>query len=146
MAESQAVLITHGHQVITPISASSWVAQSAGQYRIDDATMLSIEAGPAGGRPAEFSVGPHVQAIHTRSTPGSACFLALRTHLFAATRCSPRPRQYQKDPVRFERIISSIRERLFNLPDATAVYPGHGRDTTIGQERPHLPEWIARGW
>ena len=42
--------------------------------------------------------------------------------------------------------IGSIRERLFNLPDETVVHPGHGRDTTIGQERPHLDEWIARGW
>jgi len=48
--------------------------------------------------------------------------------------------------VRFERIISSIRERLFTLPDDTVVRPGHGRDTTIGAERPHLEEWIARGW
>ena len=56
------------------------------------------------------------------------------------------PGNTQKDPVRFERIISSIRERLFNLPDETVVYPGHGLDTTIGRERPHLDEWIARGW
>jgi glyoxylase-like metal-dependent hydrolase (beta-lactamase superfamily II) len=32
------------------------------------------------------------------------------------------------------------------LPDDTLVHPGHGRGTTIGTERPHLPEWIARGW
>ncbi len=32
------------------------------------------------------------------------------------------------------------------LPDETWVYPGHGKDTSIGAERPHLPEWRARGW
>jgi glyoxylase-like metal-dependent hydrolase (beta-lactamase superfamily II) len=48
--------------------------------------------------------------------------------------------------MRFDRIIASIRERLFPLPDETVVYPGHGRDTTLGAERPHLDEWIARGW
>lgn len=32
------------------------------------------------------------------------------------------------------------------LPDETWVYPGHGNDTTLGAERPHLPEWRARGW
>lgn len=28
----------------------------------------------------------------------------------------------------------------------TVVYPGHGDDTTLGAERPHLDEWRARGW
>jgi glyoxylase-like metal-dependent hydrolase (beta-lactamase superfamily II) len=32
------------------------------------------------------------------------------------------------------------------LPDETWVYPGHGDDTTLGVERPHLGEWRARGW
>jgi hypothetical protein len=26
------------------------------------------------------------------------------------------------------------------------VHPGHGDDTTLGTERPHLAEWRARGW
>ena len=30
--------------------------------------------------------------------------------------------------------------------DDAWVYPGHGKDTTIGVERPSLPEWRARGW
>jgi glyoxylase-like metal-dependent hydrolase (beta-lactamase superfamily II) len=47
----------------------------------------------------------------------------------------------------FDTIIHSIDERLFSrLPDDTIVMPGHGADTTIGEERPHLDEWIARGW
>ena len=32
------------------------------------------------------------------------------------------------------------------LPDETWVYPGHGKDTTLGAERPSLPEWRERGW
>jgi len=32
------------------------------------------------------------------------------------------------------------------LPDSTWVYPGHGKDTTLGAERPHLAEWRERGW
>ena len=37
-------------------------------------------------------------------------------------------------------------ELLFTLPATTVVMPGHGVSTTIGAERPHLGEWVARGW
>src|SRR6185312_11144117 len=44
-----------------------------------------------------------------------------------------------KDPERFTSLIDDVEERLFGtLPDETWVYPGHGKDTTIGAERPHL--------
>jgi glyoxylase-like metal-dependent hydrolase (beta-lactamase superfamily II) len=47
----------------------------------------------------------------------------------------------------FDRIIRSIDERLFStLPGDTIVLPGHGDDTTIGAEAPHLQEWVDRGW
>ncbi|MEV4809125.1 MBL fold metallo-hydrolase [Micromonospora avicenniae] len=42
-------------------------------------------------------------------------------------------------------IIESIRDRLLTLPPETVVHTGHGDDTTIGAEAPHLDEWIARG-
>jgi glyoxylase-like metal-dependent hydrolase (beta-lactamase superfamily II) len=43
--------------------------------------------------------------------------------------------------------VDDLQARVFNaLPDDTVVYPGHGRDTTLGAERPSLPEWRARGW
>jgi glyoxylase-like metal-dependent hydrolase (beta-lactamase superfamily II) len=46
----------------------------------------------------------------------------------------------------FDTIIRSIKDKLFVFPDDTIVLPGHGDDTTIGAERPHLEEWIERGW
>jgi len=46
----------------------------------------------------------------------------------------------------FPTIIRSIEDRLFALPADTLVLPGHGASTTIGTERPHLQEWIDRGW
>jgi glyoxylase-like metal-dependent hydrolase (beta-lactamase superfamily II) len=46
----------------------------------------------------------------------------------------------------FPTIITSIDRKLFTLPADTIVLPGHGTDTTIGTERPHLQEWIDRGW
>lgn len=45
----------------------------------------------------------------------------------------------------FPTIIESIRTRLFALPAETVVAPGHGETTTIGDEAPHVEEWIARG-
>ena len=46
----------------------------------------------------------------------------------------------------FGQIIESIEGRLFTLPGDTLVMPGHGLDTTIRSETPHLQEWIDRGW
>jgi glyoxylase-like metal-dependent hydrolase (beta-lactamase superfamily II) len=46
----------------------------------------------------------------------------------------------------FATIIRSLDEKLFKLPVDTIVMPGHGDDTTIGTERPHLQEWADRGW
>jgi glyoxylase-like metal-dependent hydrolase (beta-lactamase superfamily II) len=45
----------------------------------------------------------------------------------------------------FPTIIESIRTRLLTLPPETVVHTGHGDSTTIGDEAPHLDEWIARG-
>ncbi len=53
----------------------------------------------------------------------------------------------QGDADRFARLIDDVEHRVFDvLPDETWVYPGHGNDTTLGAERPHLAEWRERGW
>jgi glyoxylase-like metal-dependent hydrolase (beta-lactamase superfamily II) len=53
----------------------------------------------------------------------------------------------QKDPERFTSLLHDVSTKLFDrLPDQTWVYPGHGGDTTLGAQRPHLAEWQARGW
>lgn len=46
----------------------------------------------------------------------------------------------------FDQILESIDRRLFTLPADMLVMPGHGLDTTVGAERPHLDEWAERGW
>ena len=46
----------------------------------------------------------------------------------------------------FATIIQSIDNKLFTFPSDTIVLPGHGLDTTIGAERPHLQTWVDRGW
>jgi glyoxylase-like metal-dependent hydrolase (beta-lactamase superfamily II) len=53
----------------------------------------------------------------------------------------------QSDRERFTSLINDVESKIFaKLPDETWVYPGHGRDTTLGAERPALPAWRARGW
>jgi glyoxylase-like metal-dependent hydrolase (beta-lactamase superfamily II) len=50
-------------------------------------------------------------------------------------------------PADFASLLEGVSTKLFGrLSDETSVYPGHGDDTTIGAERPHLAEWQARGW
>lgn len=47
----------------------------------------------------------------------------------------------------FTSLINDVEHKLFDqLPDETWFYPGHGKDSTLGAERPALPEWRARGW
>jgi glyoxylase-like metal-dependent hydrolase (beta-lactamase superfamily II) len=90
--------------------------------------------------------------LHALFTPGhtegSVCFtLAGTPLLFAGDTLFPGgPGATAFEGGDFDTIIRSISGRLFALPDATLVLPGHGRDTTIGTERPHLETWIARGW
>ena len=51
------------------------------------------------------------------------------------------------DSAAFDSLFRDVNEKLFDvLPDEAWVYPGHGGDTTLGAERPALPEWRERGW
>jgi glyoxylase-like metal-dependent hydrolase (beta-lactamase superfamily II) len=143
------ILVTHGHrdhhEHVSELNSRLGVPVAIG---IDDAAMLSIEPDALIVDQQVFNFGSHaLHAIHTPGhTPGSTCFV-IGKHLFTGDTLFPGgPGNTDHDPVRFDRIIASVSERLFSLPDDTIVYPGHGRDTTIGTERPHLEEWIARGW
>ncbi|MHA7175932.1 MBL fold metallo-hydrolase [Arthrobacter sp. Sr24] len=51
------------------------------------------------------------------------------------------------EPARFTSLLNDVEERLFNVyPDEALVLPGHGDGTTLGTERPSLPQWRERGW
>ena len=81
-------------------------------------------------------------------TPGSMCF-RLEGHpiLFSGDTLFPGGAGNTTFPGgNFEQIIESIDRRLFTLPADLRVLPGHGLDTMIGTERPHLQEWVDRGW
>ncbi len=81
-------------------------------------------------------------------TPGSICFkLVDKPLLFTGDTLFPGgPGATQYDGGDFNAIIASIDERLFPYDADTIILPGHGDDSTIGAERPHLQEWVDRGW
>ena len=81
-------------------------------------------------------------------TPGSMCFkVSDKPILFSGDTLFPGgPGATQFEGGNFEKIIESIDRRLFILDKETVVLPGHGENTTIGDERPHLDEWVDRGW
>jgi glyoxylase-like metal-dependent hydrolase (beta-lactamase superfamily II) len=98
---------------------------------------------------AEFAV------IHLRGhTPGSIALrydaggqLAGEPHLFTGDSLFPGGPGRTTSPADFTSLMDDLEERVFApLPDPTWVYPGHGNDTTLGAERPQIPQWRARGW
>ena len=82
-------------------------------------------------------------------TPGSVALFydAEGGHLFTGDALFPGGvGNTEKDPKRFASLIDDVETKLFALPDSTWFYPGHGSDSTLGKERPSLPEWRERGW
>jgi glyoxylase-like metal-dependent hydrolase (beta-lactamase superfamily II) len=144
-----AIVTTHGH-------GDHWQALGP----VADATGATVLV-----HPADQEMVPHpadepardgmtvafgqssVELIHTPGhTPGSTCVLLGADHLFTGDTLFPGGPGRVTTPVEFEQIMESLEQRLFTLPDDTWVYPGHGDDTTLGAERPSIPEWRARGW
>lgn len=90
-----------------------------------------------------------LRAVHTPGhTPGSVCFVVEGEPVLLSgdTLFPGGPGNTKLPGADFDTIIRSIDDRLFMLPAETLVMPGHGLDTTIGTERPHLQEWVDRGW
>jgi glyoxylase-like metal-dependent hydrolase (beta-lactamase superfamily II) len=85
-------------------------------------------------------------------TPGSICLLyddpAGHPHLFTGDSLFPGGVGATfGNADAFEQLVDEVSTKIFSrLPDDTWFYPGHGNDSTLGAERPHLAEWRARGW
>ena len=84
-------------------------------------------------------------------TPGSIALTynaaGPQPHLFTGDCLFPGGPGRTTTPEAFNSLMSGLEERVFGrLPDETWIYPGHGNDSTLGAERPHLAEWRARGW
>ncbi|MDA8319710.1 MAG: MBL fold metallo-hydrolase [Actinomycetota bacterium] len=152
------IITTHRHPDHTEALAA--VAKATGAdtvAHVEDAPALPIAPTLMVSHGDTISVGnASLSVIHLRGhTPGSIalCYdadgeLAETPHLFTGDSLFPGgPGNTDHDPERFNALITDLEERVFAvLPDGTWVYPGHGGDTTLGAERPHLAEWRARGW
>ena len=121
-----------------------------------------LDAEPLPVRPDRFLAGGDVivigkltfDVIHLRGhTPGSVA-LALRpdgdrkaVQLFTGDCLFPGGVGKTWEPGAFEELLGDVNSQLFGVyGDDTVVYPGHGDDTTLGDERPHIEEWRERGW
>ncbi|NAZ86423.1 MBL fold metallo-hydrolase [Kineococcus indalonis] len=92
--------------------------------------------------------GTELHVLHTPGhTPGSVSFYApsLGTVFTGDTLFAGGPGATGRSFSSFPTIVASIRDVLLELPPETLVRTGHGQGTTIGDEAPHLQEWIARG-
>ncbi|GAA4825657.1 MBL fold metallo-hydrolase [Nocardioides caeni] len=88
----------------------------------------------------------------TGHTPGSICLLyrdpSGHPHLFTGDSLFPGGvGNTFGDDAAFATLIDDVETKIFGtLPDDTWFYPGHGNDSTLGEQRPHLAEWRERGW
>ncbi|MFI5908779.1 MBL fold metallo-hydrolase [Dactylosporangium sp. NPDC051541] len=82
-------------------------------------------------------------------TPGSIALYYAEDggHLFTGDSLFPGGPGRTTNPTDFNSLMDDLEAKIFGpLPDATTIYPGHGKDSTLGAERPSIPEWRARGW
>ncbi len=95
----------------------------------------------------DLPIGPRTaRVLHTPGhTPGGISLL-LDGHLLSGDTLFPGGPGLTGPPLSdFGTIIGSVRT-LLALPGDTRIHPGHGPGTTVATERPHLPEWVRRGW
>ena len=141
------IVQTHGHQ--DHVQALPALKKSLGvpvHAHPGDDYPISIDNELSDADVIEFGKR-EARVIHTPGhTPGGTCFL-VGEHLISGDTLFPGgPGNTWGNKDAFAQIIDSIESKLFVLPDITRVYPGHGADTTIGTEKPHLQEWKDRGW
>jgi glyoxylase-like metal-dependent hydrolase (beta-lactamase superfamily II) len=150
----RAILLTHAHNdhvnVATDLSERTGapvhlhpegrVVWALSQDGSPDATLTDGQ---------EFRIGDvSLRVLHTPGhAPGACSFHASALHVVFTgdTLFNGGPGATGRSFSSFDQIIESIRTRLLTLPAGTVVLTGHGEHTTIGDEAPHLDEWIARG-
>jgi len=154
-ADVRTVVTTHGHwdhhralpEVVRATGADT-VAHPADAADLPVPVTRPVEHGD------RVAVGDQVlEVVHLRGhTPGSIALVwrgpdGAGTHAFTGDSLFPGGPGRTTSPEDFTSLMDDLEARIFRrLDDSTWVCPGHGKDTTLGAERPHLIEWRARGW
>lgn len=154
-----AIATTHQHwdhvRALAELVKNKAVPTAAGA---EDADGIAAECGVSTDQPLHHGDtlavdGIELAAVHLRGhTPGSIAYVldagAGGTLIFSGDSLFPGGvGNTGSDPARFTSLLNDVQERLFNAyPDDAHVLPGHGDPTTLGAERPSLPEWRERGW
>lgn len=148
------VVTTHRHQdhwgALADIVAATGAPTYAGSLDVDGIPVSTVHPLADGDRVTFGDIT--LQAVHLRGhTPGSIALIYDDPdgppHVFTGDCLFPGGVGKTWSAQDFVTLIDDVEARLFDrLPDTTWVYPGHGDDTTLGTERPHLAEWRARQW
>ncbi|MFN2519145.1 MAG: MBL fold metallo-hydrolase [Jatrophihabitantaceae bacterium] len=149
-----AVLTTHRHadhwQALAEVVDAAGAAVYAGDPDADDLPVAVDERLNHGDTITVGDVSLEIIALRGH-TPGSIAVLYRdpqgTPHLFTGDSLFPGGPGRTTSPADFGSLMDDLGSRVFDaLPDQTWFYPGHGDDSTLGTERPHLAEWRARGY
>jgi glyoxylase-like metal-dependent hydrolase (beta-lactamase superfamily II) len=152
------VITTHQHwdhhRALADLVAATGADAVAGE---PDAAAITEQTGVAIGRTVGDGDTVRVGSCELRviavagHTPGSICLVYDdpdgHAHLFTGDSLFPGGPGRTTTPEDFASIMDDLEAKVFDrLADDTWFYPGHGDDSTLGAERPHLAEWRERGW
>lgn len=149
------VITTHQHwdhhRALHQVAESTGATTAAGEADADALPVIP-DRRLAGGDTLTFGEIT-LDVIHLRGhTPGSVALVYNdpngSAHIWTGDSLFPGGvGNVEKDPERFASLLGDVRNRIFDVyDDETWIYPGHGSDTTLGTERPHLQDWLERGW
>ena len=148
------VVTTHQHwdhhRALPDIVEATGATTAAGR---EDAAALPVPVTVELAHGDRIAVGAlSLDVVHLRGhTPGSVTLVLTSAdgsvHAFTGDSLFPGGPGRTTNPTDFSSLMDDLEARVFGVyPDSTWIYPGHGKDSTLGTERPHLREWRERGW